>query len=117
MVVQDLHYPFSAEVVDGIRAGATEHGLQVLITTGLREPDIERAAIETFLELRMDGIILISPGMPDGRLLDVAGVVLMVPVRRPLDGADSGARRAPEQPPRRPEENLVHDVDDVDGGA
>jgi DNA-binding LacI/PurR family transcriptional regulator len=85
VVVQDLHYPFFAEVVDGIQSSATEHGLQVLINTGLRDPDIERAAIETFLELRMDGIILISPGMPDDRLLDVAGVVPMVLVGRPLD--------------------------------
>ncbi len=85
VVVQDLHYPFFAEVVDGIQSSATGLGLQVLINTGLRDPDIERSAIETFLELRMDGIILISPGMPDDRLLDVAGVVPMVLVGRPLD--------------------------------
>ncbi len=91
VVVQDLHYPFFAEVVDGIQGGAAGHGLQVLINTGMRDPDVERAAIETFLELRMDGIVLISPDLPDDRLLQVAGVVPMVLVGRPMagDGLDS----------------------------
>jgi DNA-binding LacI/PurR family transcriptional regulator len=84
VVVQDLHYPFFAEVVDGIQGSAADHGLQVLINTGMRDPDLERAAVETFLELRMDGIVLISPDLPDGRLLEVAGVVPMVLVGRPL---------------------------------
>jgi DNA-binding LacI/PurR family transcriptional regulator len=56
----------------------------VLINTGMRDPDVERAAIETFLELRMDGIVLISPEIPDGRLVEAAGVVPMVLVGRPL---------------------------------
>lgn len=86
VVVQDLHYPFFAEVVDGIQSSAAGHGLQVLINTGMRDPDLERAAIETFLELRMDGIVLISPDLPDDRLLEVAGVVPMVLVGRPPAG-------------------------------
>jgi len=91
VVVQDLHYPFFAEVVDGIQSSAATHGLQVLINTGLRDPDLERAAIETFLELRMDGIVLISPDLPDERLLEVAGAVPMVLIGRPLadDALDS----------------------------
>jgi DNA-binding LacI/PurR family transcriptional regulator len=84
VMVQDLHYPFFAEVVDGIQSHAAEHGLQVLINTGLRQPDVEHAAIETFLELRMDGIVLISPQLPDDRLLEAAGVVPTVLVGRPL---------------------------------
>lgn len=86
VVVQDLHYPFFAEVVDGIQSGAAEHGLQVLINTGLRDPDVERAAIETFLELRMDGVVLISPALPDERLVETAGVVPTVLVGRPPAG-------------------------------
>lgn len=91
VVVQDLHYPFFAEVVDGIQGSAADRGLQVLINTGMRDPDVERAAIETFLELRMDGIVLISPDLPDDRLLEIAGVVPMVLVGRPIvgDGLDS----------------------------
>ncbi|MBN9102176.1 MULTISPECIES: LacI family DNA-binding transcriptional regulator [unclassified Pseudonocardia] len=84
VVVQDLHYPFFAEVVDGIQSSAADRGLQVLINTGMRDPDLERAAIETFLELRMDGVVLISPDLPDDRVLEVAGVVPMVLVGRPL---------------------------------
>lgn len=91
VVVQDLHYPFFAEVVDGIQSSAADRGLQVLINTGMRDPDVERAAVETFLELRMDGIVLISPDIPDHRLLEVAGVVPMVLVGRPIaaDALDS----------------------------
>lgn len=91
VVVQDLHYPFFAEVVDGVQGSAAAHGMQVLINTGLRDPDLERAAIETFLELRMDGVVLISPGLPDDRLAEVAGVVPMVLVGRPAagEGVDS----------------------------
>lgn len=91
VVVQDLHYPFFAEVVDGIQGSAARHGLQVLINTGMRDPDVERAAIETFLELRMDAVVLISPDLPDDRLSEVAGVVPMVLVGRPAadDGIDT----------------------------
>lgn len=85
VVVQDLHYPFFAEVVDGIQSRASDHGLQVLINTGMRDPDVERAAIETFLELRMDGIVLISPALHDDWLAEAAGVVPTVLVGRPMD--------------------------------
>ena len=54
----DLHNPFFADVVDGIHEQAARAGYRVLVTTGGRVPAREDAAIETLLQLRVDGLIL-----------------------------------------------------------
>ena len=61
IVVNDLHNPFFAEVVDGVQAGAAAHGYRVLIGTGQHSRRGEADAIETFLQFRVDGLILAGP--------------------------------------------------------
>jgi DNA-binding LacI/PurR family transcriptional regulator len=56
----DLHNPFFADVVEGIQDGAASAGYHILINTGNRVPAQEDDAIETLLELRVDGLILTS---------------------------------------------------------
>ena len=60
VLLSDLHNPFFAEVIDGLRAEAESHGYRVIISTGDRVPASEAQALETLLELRTDGLILAS---------------------------------------------------------
>lgn len=85
VMVQDLHYPFFADVVDGVQKAAEKLGLQVLINTGLRQPAVEATAIETLLQFRMDGIVLISPLLDDRAILEAATVSPIVLVGRTID--------------------------------
>jgi DNA-binding LacI/PurR family transcriptional regulator len=65
VVVADLHKLYFAEVLDGVTALAKTNGYHVLMATGERKPDAEAEALERLLELRMDGVILISPAIPE----------------------------------------------------
>lgn len=58
VMLNDLHNPYFAEVAEGVAAAASEHGMEVLITSGWQREDGENAAIETLLNLRTDGIVL-----------------------------------------------------------
>jgi DNA-binding LacI/PurR family transcriptional regulator len=61
MVVNDLHNPFFAEIVDGIQAAAAANDYRLLIGNGRHSRRGEADAIETFLQFRVDGIILAGP--------------------------------------------------------
>jgi DNA-binding LacI/PurR family transcriptional regulator len=58
VLVADLHNLFFAGILDGIEAAAAPRGYRVLIITGHRRRAAEAPALETLLELRVDGIIL-----------------------------------------------------------
>ena len=60
VLLSDLHNPFFAEVIDGLRAEAEARGYRVIISTGDRMPASEAQALESLLELRTDGLILAS---------------------------------------------------------
>lgn len=61
VLVSNLHNPFFADLIDGIDLAATRGGYRSILTTGNREPDRERLAVSTLLEMRVDGLILVSP--------------------------------------------------------
>ena len=61
VMISDLRNPFFGDVVSGIQTRALELGYRVLFNTGDRVPDLEEAAIESLLELRVDGLILAAP--------------------------------------------------------
>ena len=65
VLVDDLRNPFFGEVVDGIEAEAAEHGLRVLILNGHRDAGRERDAVETFLQLRVEGMALVGARLGD----------------------------------------------------
>lgn len=60
VTVSDLHNPFFTDVVDGISAAAEEAGYRALLNSGDRIADREQVAVETFLQLRTDGLILLG---------------------------------------------------------
>lgn len=61
VLVSNLHNPFFADVIDGIGATARDAGYRSILTTGNRVPERERLAVGTLLEMRVDGLIMISP--------------------------------------------------------
>jgi DNA-binding LacI/PurR family transcriptional regulator len=65
VMISDLRNPFFGDVVSGIQVRAEELGYRVLFNTGDRVPNLEEAAIESLLELRVDGLILAAPQVDD----------------------------------------------------
>ncbi|MGW6908282.1 SpoIIE family protein phosphatase [Streptomyces sp. NPDC054940] len=82
VVVQDLHNPIFGEIVDGIRDAADDAGYRVLITAGRGRPQVEIESIETFLELRMHGIVVVAPLMGEAQLDALSRAVPLAVVGR-----------------------------------
>jgi DNA-binding LacI/PurR family transcriptional regulator len=60
VVVGDLHNPFFADLSDAISAVAEASGLRVLLGTGHYDKRRELEALETFRDLRADGVIIVG---------------------------------------------------------
>ncbi len=84
VLLNELHNPFYAEIMDGIEEAAAKHDYRVLIGTGGRRPGGERATLEAFLELRADGVVLVGPRLPTHRILAVAEATPVVVVARSI---------------------------------
>lgn len=82
VLLSDLHNPFFAEAVDGIKdeAGSSSYG--TLLGTGNRDPEREVEAIRTLLERQTDGIVLLSPRISTDYLNEVAASTPTVLVGR-----------------------------------
>ncbi len=87
VLVNDLHNPFFSEVIDGIEEEAESHGLQVLILNGGRSLDREERAIETFLQFRVEGLVLVGTRLDNDSL---ASANAQVPVAVVASGWDHG---------------------------
>lgn len=72
VVLSDLHNPFFADVADGIEEAAFQRGYRAMLSSGFLEPKRERAAIETMLELRVDGLIMLGSMMKVSKIEKVA---------------------------------------------
>jgi DNA-binding LacI/PurR family transcriptional regulator len=72
VLVADLHNPFFAEVFDGLRTHAVELGYRTLLGSGDRLGTEEEATVETMLELRVEGLVLLSPRVSAGMVRDAA---------------------------------------------
>ena len=68
VLVDDLRNPFFGEVVESIEAATTEHGFQILIFNGHRDRQREVAAVETFLQFRVEGLVLVGSRISDDDL-------------------------------------------------
>ena len=82
VLLNELHNPFYAEIMDGIEESAAKHEYRVLIGTCGRRPGGEQAMIEAFLELRADGIVLVGPRLATREIVAVAEATPVVVVAR-----------------------------------
>ncbi len=91
LMLSDLHNPYFAECVDGIdeRAGAEHY--RTILTTGHLAHDHELDAIETLLELQVDGLMLIGSAVATAAIREVSREVPVVLVGRATraDSVDS----------------------------
>src|SRR3954451_19639609 len=81
-LLNDLHNPFFAEIANGIEEYASDLGYRLLIITGGRRQQRERAMLEALLEYRTDGLILVSPRMNGSELAADVGALPCVVVGR-----------------------------------
>jgi DNA-binding LacI/PurR family transcriptional regulator len=84
VLLNDLHNPFFAEIFDGISAAAELLGYRLLLATGGRRSQGERAAVEAILEYRPDGFVLVSPQLASSLIAELADTVPVVVVSRLL---------------------------------
>ncbi|MFV2000483.1 MAG: LacI family DNA-binding transcriptional regulator [Acidimicrobiia bacterium] len=75
VMVSDFHNPFFADVIDGIDMTATDAGYRSILTTGNRVAKRERLAVTTLLEMRVDGLILVSPAFHKDFAIEVSRAV------------------------------------------
>jgi DNA-binding LacI/PurR family transcriptional regulator len=88
VVVSDLHNPFNGDVVSGVLNEAAGLGYRALINTSDRRKDLEEEAIESFLELRVDGLVLATSRIDDPTIQKAtAAVPVVVLGRRTSDDA------------------------------
>jgi DNA-binding LacI/PurR family transcriptional regulator len=122
VLLNELHNPFYAEIMDGIEDGAAEHEYRVLIGTAGRRAKGEQATLEAFLELRADGLVLVGARLPSREILAVAAstpVVLVArDIRSPLVDSIKNDERAGARLVVRHLAELGHRrIAHVDGGS
>ena len=122
VMISDLRNPFFGDVVSGIQMRAEDLGYRVLFNTGERVPNLEEAAIESLLELRVDGLILAAPRVDDQVIERACRVVPVVVLNRDTSATCSdsvtndntaGARLAVEHCANLGHARIAH----IDGGS
>ena len=87
VMVSDLHNPFFADVSAGIQDQAARSRYRVLNNTGNRVATQEDDAIETLLQLRADGLILLGPLVESRLIVKASKEVPMVLVGRAAEAS------------------------------
>ena len=87
VLLDDLHNPFFADALDAIEDAAFANGFQVIHASGRRDRDRENDAIRTFLEHRVDGLILTAPRLKDAELARLAKLTPTVVIARRVSAA------------------------------
>jgi DNA-binding LacI/PurR family transcriptional regulator len=87
LLINDLHNPYFPGVADGVKHAADLHGYRLLLNSAFLDDDDERAALETFIDFRVDGIILTGARVPAPVIERAAASTPIVVVSRPMQSA------------------------------
>ncbi|MDF2711963.1 LacI family DNA-binding transcriptional regulator [Nonomuraea muscovyensis] len=90
-LVADLHNPFYAEFLDGLQESLHGDGLRMLIGNSQWDPAFEDEAVAAFLELRVDGLVLLGIAPTSETLVEATSYTPTVVVGErdiELDGVD-----------------------------
>ncbi|MCY1675751.1 LacI family DNA-binding transcriptional regulator [Pseudarthrobacter sp. SL88] len=87
----DLHNPVFADIYDGLSAGLAGSGNQVMVAVGSADPRTEIEAVGSFVDLRVDGVILAGyTGTSEDLAAALRGTPAVVITRElEADGVDS----------------------------
>jgi len=88
VVINDLHNTFFADVADGIHDEARAHGYRVLLNAAWRRDVDEQVAIESFLEHRVDAVLLLGTRLGLPTLQEAAKAVPTVVIGSEAAGID-----------------------------
>jgi len=123
IVLDDLHNTFFADLLDGIHETADEHGYRLQLNTAWRKKADERQAIESFLEYRVDGIIVLGSRTDPDTLRHTNELVPVVSLGAAIEGVDSvvndderGAEMVVEHLTELGHTDIVH-IEGGDGGG
>lgn len=85
ILLDDLHNPYFADVLVAFESAAEAAGYRALLANGRRDGERESEAMRTFVDHRVDGIILASPRVSEAELAAMAKLAPMVCVERPIE--------------------------------
>ena len=84
LLINDLHNPYFPGVADGVKRAADRRGYRLLLNSAFLDDDDERAALETFIDFHVDGIILTGPRLSPAVIERAAASTPIVVVSRPM---------------------------------
>ncbi len=88
VLLNELHNPFYAEIMDGIEEAAEELDYRLLASTGGRRAGGESRAVDMLLEHRVDGLALVGPRLRTSEIGAAARHVPVVVVAREVRHPD-----------------------------
>lgn len=87
VLVNDLRNPFFAEVVEGVETAAESDEFGIVVLNGRRDRVRELAAVETLVQLQVEGLALVGTQLDRDDLAEVADIVPAVMVASDLVGS------------------------------
>lgn len=85
LVVNDLHNPYFPGIADGIKRTAERLGYRLLLNSAFLDDGDEVAALDTFIDFRVDGIILVGSRADFCEIERASKSVPVVVASRPAD--------------------------------
>lgn len=85
VIINDLHNPYFPTVTDGIKRAADELGYRLLINSSFVHWRGEAAAMDTFIDFQVDGLILIGARTDEATLERAARTLPTVVISRPME--------------------------------
>lgn len=78
LLLVEMRNPFMATVVDGVKTRLRHDKYQALIGVSDASASLEHSLIDSMIDLKMDGVILIAPRLPDALIAQYAAQIPLV---------------------------------------